>query len=326
MPIINETRGKTSRLGVREARDFLGRCVGLLGTRKPERDRALHIVPCSAIHTFGMAYSIDVLFLDGRGRVIRSIAGLPRNRIVPAVAEAESVLELPTGAIRRHGLREGDRLRVVPDAAERTDWKDAAGALHGPVNLFLALLWSRFVLSAADAWRAGGNPLGLGILAHNTLLMLFFLTRRKSERISLRPADWAVPVLTLGAAMLLRPADESATGLGRAVSMWIQTAGMAAIVGSLLSLGRSFGVVPANRSVVSGGAYRLVRHPLYGSEMIFYAGFLAGNPTGRNVLLVLFILAGQMWRSGAEERVLSIDPAYRAYRKRVRFRFVPGVF
>jgi protein-S-isoprenylcysteine O-methyltransferase Ste14/uncharacterized membrane protein (UPF0127 family) len=327
MPIIDKTTGRTSPLSVREANNFIGRCVGLLGTRKADPNKALHLVPSSAIHTFGMAYPIDALFLDGAGRVLRSVRRLPPGRVVQAVPEAESVLELPAGAIRKHGLRTGHQLKVVPDGITGVDWKAAARAAHAPVNLFLALLWSRFVLSAFEAWRLGGEPMGLGIVIHNTLLMVFFLTRRNSDRLSLRFADWLVPVLTLGAAMLLRPAETELNGwFGGGLSAWIQAAGMMGIILSLLSLGRSFGVIPANRSVVRRGAYRFVRHPLYMSELIFYFGFVSANATAANLSLVLFITAGQLWRSVAEEKVLSLDPAYRAYRKKVRFRFVPGLY
>ncbi|MBN2200794.1 DUF192 domain-containing protein [bacterium] len=327
MPIIDDTTGRTVPVSVREAKDFLSRCVGLLGTRAPDPDRALHLRPSSSIHTFGMAYPIDALFLDGKGRVLRAVRRLAPGRVVAPVPDAQSVLELPAGAIRRHGLRTGDRLTVVPDGTTAVDWKAAARLAHGPVNVFLALLWSRFVLSALEAWRLGGEPMGLGIVIHNTLLMLFFLTRRNSDRLSLRFADWLVPILTLGAAMFLGPAESASEGwLGGNAGVWIQAAGMTGIILSLLSLGRSFGIIPANRRIVRRGAYRIVRHPLYLSELVFYAGFVSSNPTAANIGLVLFITAGQLWRSLAEEKVLSFDPEYHAYRKEVRFRFVPGVY
>lgn len=327
MPIIDETTGRTAPVSVREAKDFFSRCVGLLGTAAPDPDRALHLVPSASIHTFGMAYPIDALFLDGKGRVLRAVRGLAPGRVVAPVPEARSVLELAAGAIRRHGFRTGDRLRIVPDGTTAVDWKSAARAAHGPVNVFLALLWSRFVLSAFEAWRLGGEPMGIGIVIHNTLLMLFFLTRRNSGRLSLRFADWIVPILTLGAAMFLRPAEFASDGwLSESAGVWIQAAGMTGIILSLLSLGRSFGIIPANRNIVRRGAYRIVRHPLYVSELVFYAGFVSANPTAANIGLVLFITAGQLWRSVAEERVLAFDPEYRAYSSRVRYRFVPGVY
>jgi protein-S-isoprenylcysteine O-methyltransferase Ste14 len=95
---------------------------------------------------------------------------------------------------------------------------------------------------------------------------------------------------------------------------------------ALLSLGRSFGIVPANRGVKRHGLYRIVRHPIYASELIFHLGYLLGNISGRNLGLVILVAAGQVYRLLAEERLLREDPAYRDYVKAVRYRLVPGIF
>ena len=323
MPILNETNGTISPFTVRDARTFFPRLVGLLG--RAEADEAVHFVPCSSIHTFGMQAPIDVLFLHADGTVLRLVSRLVPNRIVRAVPAAISVLELPAGAIRRLDIRKGDRLRIVPDGVLRPDFRAVSHLLHWPVNLFIGLLWSRFVLAAFNSWTVHAVPLNLGILIHNTLLMYFFLVRRNSTLISHRIADWLVPILTMCGAMLLRPTDANDPSLAT-FSVWIQGIGMAGIVYSLFSLGRSFGIVPANRTVVCTGAYRTVRHPLYVSELIFYTGFLCGNPSFKNLVLVMLVSAGQLWRSISEERLLALDPSYKKYMHRVRFRFIPGVF
>jgi protein-S-isoprenylcysteine O-methyltransferase Ste14 len=162
-------------------------------------------------------------------------------------------------------------------------------------------------------------------MIHNTLLMFFFLMRRKSMMVSSKPLDWVIPFLTLCGAMLLRP-TAVAWQSGVPISIWLQCLGITGIIFSLLSLGKSFGVIPANRKIVSDGAYRIVRHPLYLSEIVFYTGFVSGNPSVKNALLILMILAGQLYRSISEETLLSIDPFYRSYQKKVRYRFIPGLF
>ena len=63
-----------------------------------------------------------------------------------------------------------------------------------------------------------------------------------------------------------------------------------------LALGRSFGIVAANRGVVSSGPYRLVRHPIYLGYLVTHAGFLLSNMSARNVLV--YAAAG----GGREER------------------------
>jgi protein-S-isoprenylcysteine O-methyltransferase Ste14/uncharacterized membrane protein (UPF0127 family) len=325
MPIMNATRGIRCPYRVYLADTLSARLVGLLGTDGSDPELALWIVPCSSIHTFGMKFAIDALFLDGEGRVVRILEQLKPNQVLKPVSSVKSVLELPAGASLRSGFRVNDLLQVTPDDRFHPDPKRLGALMHWPMNVLIAFLWGRFVLAALNQWNVESNPLNFGIVVHNALLMFFFLMRRKSGTISSRPMDWVIPMLTLSGAMLLRPAAAAAQS-GALISVWLQCIGVSGIIFSLMSLGKSFGVIPANRKIVSAGAYRIVRHPLYLSEIVFYAGFVSGNPSPKNVLLVLMILAGQLYRSVSEENLLAVDPSYRSYQKRVRFRFIPGLF
>jgi protein-S-isoprenylcysteine O-methyltransferase Ste14 len=93
-----------------------------------------------------------------------------------------------------------------------------------------------------------------------------------------------------------------------------------------LSLGRSFGIVAANRGVVSSGPYRLVRHPIYLGYLVTHAGFLLSNMGARNAVIYGAAYVLQVARIYAEERILSEDGRYREYLRRVRYRLIPGVF
>jgi len=325
MPMRNLTKGTAIPFRIFEANSFFPRLIGLLGTDKPDPHGALWIVPCSGIHTFGMHYPIDVLFLDKDGHIVRSKNHLKPGRFLKTVPSAESVVELPAGSIHRYGLDKGNRLRVVPDEAHRPGLKTLGHALQKPLDMFIALLWGQFIFSALNQWIVDKHPLSLGILIHNTLLMYFFLMRRKSLLTSSRLLDWVIPFLTLCGALLLRPTPFAEYPLSFC-SGWLQCTGIAGIIFSLLCLGKSFGIIPANRRIVCIGAYRIVRHPLYVSEMVFYTGFLLGNPSMENGLLVLMILVGQLYRSISEEHLLALDPSYRYYKQKVRYRFIPGLF
>ena len=137
--------------------------------------------------------------------------------------------------------------------------------------------------------------------------------------------DWAIPILTLCSAMLLRPTAFFQNPV-TILSAILQYVGIAGIIVALLSLGRSFGIVPANRKVVRSGIYRFIRHPMYISEILFYTGFVVGNPTPRNIILIILVLTGQIWRAISEEALLCSDPSYRVYMQSVRYRFIPGLF
>jgi protein-S-isoprenylcysteine O-methyltransferase Ste14 len=93
----------------------------------------------------------------------------------------------------------------------------------------------------------------------------------------------------------------------------------------MLSLRRSFGIVPAHRGIRTGGLYNVVRHPLYASELVWFLGFTIDNPSGWNIGLWLCDCVLQFSRACAEERFLSVDPTYSQYRTRVRYRLIPLV-
>ena len=69
----------------------------------------LWIVPCEAIHTFGMKFAIDVIFLNRKHVVIKTRHNMPRRRLSFCLP-AHSVLELPAGKIAGTGTRPGDQL------------------------------------------------------------------------------------------------------------------------------------------------------------------------------------------------------------------------
>lgn len=94
---------------------------------------------------------------------------------------------------------------------------------------------------------------------------------------------------------------------------------------SIVSLGRSFGIVPANRGIKTGGPYRLVRHPIYACYVLFDAGYVLGVPSARNVVIFLLVTLSLYVRARYEERLLRTDPRYQSYADRTTAMFVPGV-
>ncbi|MBX7100712.1 MAG: DUF192 domain-containing protein [Myxococcaceae bacterium] len=109
--VTNETRGKLLGDQVREARTFLTRLKGLLGTRAMPVGQGLHIVPCNSIHTFFMSLSIDAVFLDRSHRVVKVCPAMAPWRVSGVYLSAHSVLELPAGVALASGTVVGDQLR-----------------------------------------------------------------------------------------------------------------------------------------------------------------------------------------------------------------------
>ena len=94
----------------------------------------------------------------------------------------------------------------------------------------------------------------------------------------------------------------------------------------LLTLGKRFGVRPALRGLVTGGPYRVVRHPLYLSYVIAGIGFNLQASNLATLLLLFLGWASMVYRIRAEERVLSKNPGWPAYVGLVRYRLVPGLW
>ncbi|MEE9614805.1 MAG: DUF192 domain-containing protein [Thermodesulfobacteriota bacterium] len=93
------------------ADSVLARMKGLLGRKRLEDGEALWIKPCRGIHTIGMSFPIDVLFLDADNVVVEARENIPPNRLSKIVFKAKTVLELPAGTLSATETRAGDTLR-----------------------------------------------------------------------------------------------------------------------------------------------------------------------------------------------------------------------
>lgn len=85
---------------------------GLLGRTQFGSGRGLWISPCEAIHTFGMRFPIDAVFLDRQFRVRKIRTNLAPRRIA-LCWPAHSVLELPAGTVCASQTQVGDQLRFT---------------------------------------------------------------------------------------------------------------------------------------------------------------------------------------------------------------------
>lgn len=88
------------------------RLRGLLG-RTFENIDGLALIPCNSIHTMFMAYSIDVVFIDKKGRILKVIPEVKPWTMFAAAARAKTVLELPAGAAQSLNIEPGDICEFV---------------------------------------------------------------------------------------------------------------------------------------------------------------------------------------------------------------------
>ncbi|GAP09993.1 putative protein-S-isoprenylcysteine methyltransferase [Bellilinea caldifistulae] len=183
-------------------------------------------------------------------------------------------------------------------------------------RLGLAFFTFAAVVSALAAWE---QPTILAWLAamHNAILAALYARRKPAKSYDQRglwlgilaavlplatlyPAQMPVPILIVGL-------------LGYGLVLW-----------SLLALGGSFGIGPADRGLVIQGPYRYIRHPMYLGELILRAALVVSSPQlllAATLLFALMIIQGA--RALREERIIN---AYNTYASQVRYRLIPGVW
>ncbi len=108
--VANTTRNTVIAAQVRRAATPWARLVGLLGRSGLAAGEGLHLLPCGSVHTWFMRFTIDVLYLDRDGRVVKAVPALRPFRWSWGGRRAHSVLELPAGTIAASGTRPGDAL------------------------------------------------------------------------------------------------------------------------------------------------------------------------------------------------------------------------
>jgi len=113
--VYNKTRETFVATETTVADDYFRRLIGLLGKTKrwAKLGRGLWIIPSRGVHTIGMLFPIDVLFLDKNKEVIHIEEHMRPFRISKVSLKATSVLELPAHAIYRSGTKVGDRLEIA---------------------------------------------------------------------------------------------------------------------------------------------------------------------------------------------------------------------
>ncbi len=107
------------------------------------------------------------------------------------------------------------------------------------------------------------------------------------------------------------------------IAAGVNLTGLALAVWSLFSLGKSFGIAPADRGLVREGPYRLMRHPMYAGELLALVGATWGRWSAWNIAIFSGLLVIVLARIRWEERLLS---GYTSYAHQVRWRLLPGIW
>jgi protein-S-isoprenylcysteine O-methyltransferase Ste14 len=170
-----------------------------------------------------------------------------------------------------------------------------------------------------------GRVTGLLLLASEALVVVLTLLRRRAQFVDRSAVAAAVTIVSIAGTPLLRPVS-ALSPVADNVTAMISALGLALVVVGKITLGRSFGLVPANRGVVMRGPYTFVRHPIYTGYLVTHLAFLVAHPSAWNAIILVVADTALVVRALMEERTLSSDAAYQGYCRRVSWHLVPGVF
>ena len=145
---------------------------------------------------------------------------------------------------------------------------------------------SYFAIACLAFWNnflRTGKWTSLFWMVSEGVVVILLVFRRPTRSVSRRPWDWFAGIAGSFFVLLVRPTG--GTAVADAAGFALQLLGTGFQLYGKVVLGRSFGIVAANRGVVSSGPYRLVRHPIYLGYLVTHAGFLLSNPSVLNVAI-----------------------------------------
>lgn len=208
------------------------------------------------------------------------------------------------------------------DEAQRHAFRERASDFAG--RAAISAWFVVFAVQIGAEFVRTGHLTGLLLLVSELLVVVLTVMRRPAVRVD---RAWRTRIVALASMVgipLLRP-----IGVGivpDAATAAVSAVGLLLIIAGKVALGRSFGLMPANRGIVCRGVYRVMRHPIYAGYLVTHAAFLVAHPLGWNLLVLVASDTALLVRAICEERTLARDADYAAYMTQVRWRVLPGVF
>jgi protein-S-isoprenylcysteine O-methyltransferase Ste14 len=192
-------------------------------------------------------------------------------------------------------------------------------------GLALALQAGIWIYDAIQNQR--GLQLILLLVSHG-LFLGFALVRTTPKRVTTNPVYWLIELIAALSWVFYGvfrndPAPAVAPDW---LTQGIAVLATCTLIAARVSLARSFGYLPAQREIVSRGAYALVRHPIYTGLLLHGVAYLLSHFDMKTLAIVLVGNFFFLMKALIEEAYLSRSPEYRDYLQEVRWRYIPFVF
>jgi len=189
-------------------------------------------------------------------------------------------------------------------------------------NIVIAAFFSIFAYINLKAFGVTKDISYVLVAFNESLYVLLYAIRRRPAATSTSVSDWGIGFSGSFIGTLLRPAGPLIPIVGATLIV----VGTIVNIAGVASLNRSIGTVPAERKIKTHGMFRLIRHPMYASELCVLFGYLIANLSFANGAVVLCNTILLMMRIDREERFLSRSEQYRAYLARTRWKLLPFVY
>jgi protein-S-isoprenylcysteine O-methyltransferase Ste14 len=198
------------------------------------------------------------------------------------------------------------------------------------IDRALALLFLGLVsISLYSLLKADSTMLRIevaGSIPLNLMAAISFITREPAREMTCRgeiiipTVAMILPFLALNSPMVIEARYSTELGLVIAI-----LGGTLSVI-SFLYLRRSFAIMPAVRTVISGGPYMTIRHPLYLGEFIYILGMVLLGFSLISLALIMASAIFLVYRIQIEECKLRKYPEYVSYARQVKFRLIPYVY
>ncbi len=200
-------------------------------------------------------------------------------------------------------------------------------SLEIATRLFWASLVSIFAVKIYNAFLQQPSINLLLLFMGEVLIVGLLIFARIPTKTDYRPYALLITTVATFYFLVIEVSPDQSTRLAsQVVAGIIQLTGIAWQLIAKIWLGRSFGLLPAQRGLVTSGPYRLVRHPIYLGYFVSHIGILLSFFSIWNLVIYCILYLFQILRMIEEEKLLKADPDYQAYMAKTPYRFIPFVF